>query len=591
MIFISLGIYVLFGLLVYPLIPTVLFRTVFAGVYLLFLILDAGAIYAKGTHFSLAFAANIERKVIEMMFTTFLPLTISVVVGYVIALILIFLNDDQIVRFSQTQLLSHVAIVVMIVLFSLSKDGVLYNVVKTVKALVVRNNAETITEIEQDFDFQERYQLEETLHASAGKNVIVIYLESFENNFLNEDYFPGLMPKLKERMQRWNVYEHYVPYGGIDYTMGALYGTQTGLPNYFGLKGNNVFANITESRATSIGNILHQAGYQQVYLNGGDLLFAGKGNFFEKNHYQTYGVHDFDASLPRSEWGVHDADLFAKATVLLEELRATGKPYNVTMLTLDLHFPDGLVDPRIEGKYGQMHGILQAAMTLDDELDAFLTQLEQQPDYENTAVYIMGDHPLMGINTITRQLAKEHRELFVLTNQPPTPSYPDVRKPIYFYDVPKLILEGAQVVHNGHFLPDLLPQVSYAYLDKHVGDFTAFNFLLHEFSKIDDDVYLVQEDNDYILRSGRHNLKKFQLQEGRMVCFVLDQHLNIIATVEMNLNSHYFNGEDNYTNHSIIGYYLEEGHVQSVLMNQELKIVYQGDGFEKIAKKQIQKLD
>ncbi|MGL5978210.1 MAG: LTA synthase family protein [Erysipelotrichaceae bacterium] len=582
MMIISLFAYLLFGLLVYPYIPTLVLRLILIGIYLLFFVLDLGAIYAKGTHFSLAFAANIEKKVIEMMFTSFLPMTIATVVVYVLAIVLIGRFDAWIISQSLA-LFDSVLLVILTVVLALQKEGVLVHVLQTIRSLLSRNKATSVSAISDDFNFSKPYVEKSQLVCEPGKNTIVIYLESMDQNFLNEALFPGLLPKLKARMQRWTCYNQYVPYKGIDYTMGALYGTQTGLPNYFGLRGNNVFSMMSSTRAASIGTILHRAGYDQLYLNGGDLLFAGKGNFFDKHQYRTIGIHDFDPALPRSEWGVHDADLFERAKEELAKLRNKKQPYNVTMLTLDMHFPDGLEDPRIATQYDEGHGILNTAARLDDVLDDFLNHLEQQSDYENTAIYIMADHPLMGINRITRRLNKQKRDLFLLTNVEPTTSYPDVSAPIYFYDIPKLVLEGARVKHNASFLPELLPNISYSYIDHHIGAFTRFNYLLHHFSHLQESVTIERFAQRVQLKSANHTLASFVCEEGQIECFVFTEEGLLVGQASQSLKESTPPACITSVKELILGYYLEDNQIHGVILDRYMSVLYEFDTSEPLA--------
>lgn len=583
MLYVHLIAYLLLGLLLYPLIPSGVLRFVVSGIYLLFFFLDIGAIYAKGTHFSLSFAANIERKVIEMALTTFLPITLSVIAMYIGLLVVIHFYDEKIIAFASQEIFPHVILIAIILLLGFSKNGVFYNVFHTMKSLVITNSAHTLPELSEDLHFQEQYVRAQDIESTPGKNVIIIYLESFDKNFLEEDLFPGLMPKLKQRIEQWTMYD-YLPYKGIDYTMGALYGTQTGLPNYFGLQGNNVFADITSTQTSSIGKILNKAGYTQIYLNGGDLNFAGKGNFFESNRYQTLGESDFDPSLIRSEWGVHDGDLFEKAKELVKECNDKKEPFNLTMLTLDLHFPDGLEHPDNVGKYDEGHGILNAAAALDDVLDDFLVFLETLENSEDTVVYIMGDHPLMGINSVTSKLNKEERHLFLLTNAEVSESYKNVEETIFFYDVPKLILEGMGVHHNAKFLVDLISDLSYAFIDQHVGDFTTLNYLLHNFSIINDDIYIVRDEESYVLRSGKYSLKSFALEQNEQLFYVIDETFKIIASFTKERGYDHIQMDTSFRKHLLLSFYLEQDQLQGVILNQQGEIYHYFNESDEVGK-------
>lgn len=77
---------------------------------------------------------------------------------------------------------------------------------------------------------------------------------------------------------------------GAGWTMGGMYVAQTGMQPWFGINGNETFQNITETNFPSVGAVLEKAGYNQVFMNGASLLYAGKGNFSANKAISVMGM-------------------------------------------------------------------------------------------------------------------------------------------------------------------------------------------------------------------------------------------------------------------------------------------------------------
>src|SRR5690606_21256950 len=92
-----------------------------------------------------------------------------------------------------------------------------------------------------------------------------------------------------------------------------------------------------------LGDVLARAGYRQTYLGGADLGFGAKGTFLSNHGYtKVLGREELVAVdlHPRpGTWGVSDADLFGLALQELDQLQATGQPFNLTLLTIGTHLP------------------------------------------------------------------------------------------------------------------------------------------------------------------------------------------------------------------------------------------------------------
>lgn len=147
--------------------------------------------------------------------------------------------------------------------------------------------------------------------------------------------------------------------------------------------------------ATTIGDILEDAGYRNVFMAGSDFVFGGR-----TVYYTQHGNYEiFDLITAREKgliepdylvgWGFEDEKLYEFAKVKLTELASTSQPFNFSMLTVDTHAPFyqcRLCPQDIEEHHAKVLACSSA------QLDSFISWCKEQPFYENTTIAIMGDH-------------------------------------------------------------------------------------------------------------------------------------------------------------------------------------------------------
>lgn len=318
-----------------------------------------------------------------------------------------------------------------------------------------------------------------------GKNIIVIYCESLETGLLNEKVFPNETPNLIEMSRNgWHLYSNYIESTGSNWTIGAIYATQTGLPTLFGHDSDIVLKNLPNSKLVSYADVLKKAGYKNLFLTGCRLGFAGTGNVLEKLGYQCLGMESYDANAKGSHWGVHDYDLFRKAKSEYVKLNQAKRPFNMTLLTVDTHFPKGYPDDRLRLYVDQnidVNSHEYAFASLDYLIKDFVDFIMEQPGGKDTVVVIMGDHLMMGdakTTPIVRKLLMDKRSIFFMTNIPIKAR--ETSDEIAFYDFPRIILDLAEVETNAKFGREIFCDMSEDYIKKNRELFTMFNLKLLE---------------------------------------------------------------------------------------------------------------
>lgn len=245
------------------------------------------------------------------------------------------------------------------------------------------------------------------------RNLIYIWLESVESTFADEasgGAFPeNVIPELTALAARAESFTD--GRGGVNgaysvtgttWTMGALFAHTSGLPLKIPLSESSMDSQTTFfPGVTTLGDILAENGYRQAFLIGSSAEFAGRKLYFEE--HGGYDIWDYDYSIAAGElpedyyvwWGYEDEKLFEFAKRHLTELAASDEPFNLSLLTVDTHFPDGWVCDLCENEFDNQYSNVMACSSR--QVADFVAWLERQPFYENTTVVLCGDHITMNV--------------------------------------------------------------------------------------------------------------------------------------------------------------------------------------------------
>lgn len=245
------------------------------------------------------------------------------------------------------------------------------------------------------------------LVAAPGKDLVLIYLESLERIYWDPKVFPGLTPNLDRLRKDGLDFSGFQTFSGATFTIAGMFASQCGAPFFTSafagideLAGNTTGSTTFQPKIACLGDVLHRAGYTQVYMGGAPIDFSNKGLFYRLHGYdQALGLRQLESEngdkLPESGWGLYDSALFKLALQRYEQLEAARKPFNLAMLTLDTHPPDGRPSPGCPRYAPSPNSMLQAVHCTDYLVGKFIEALSKQPDWKNTVVLIMSDHLML----------------------------------------------------------------------------------------------------------------------------------------------------------------------------------------------------
>ncbi len=296
------------------------------------------------------------------------------------------------------------------------------------------------------------------------KNLVLIYVESLEADL--SDLRPGHVDAIQEieGLPGHQVREFFQA-PGTGWSIAGIIASQSGVPLkpfYYNLKEEGNFMGNFDRHGfcpslVCVSDILSKQGYTQYFLTGPDLKFADMDRFFSSHHY--------DYPIGRAEWlqrgldrslftswgeGLQDDTLFDQAYRIIQSERAKKRPFLLSMITIDTHFPDGFPSPRSTPE--ESHSSFVGAFRYTSrQLAAMVNRLISEGALQDTDIIIMGDHLFMASDEQLRDnFAKERRVYFKMITA-------DNRKPnrdrMTHFDVAPTILDllGMRRNTNEHF--------------------------------------------------------------------------------------------------------------------------------------------
>lgn len=268
-------------------------------------------------------------------------------------------------------------------------------------------------------EIKDYYQTAQISGEWNGKNLVYLYLESFEDLYLDEKIFPWLAPNLQEIAKKSLKINGMKQTFGTQWTIAWMVASQCGLPlTASAEKTWNIYKN-----TLCLWDILSQKNYKTYYMWGADLWFAGKWNFLSEHGYsEIIGKNEFLQSwIPSSkmyDWWLYDDVLFEELEKKYNELSQKNEKFLLTSLTLDTHWEFWVVSPKCQNlAYKWEKNILKSYHCTDYLLWEFFKNIEKNKAFQNTIFVITSDHYAMNHNESSNILQKyedQRQHLFLI---------------------------------------------------------------------------------------------------------------------------------------------------------------------------------
>ncbi|MCX8649309.1 LTA synthase family protein [Gilliamella sp. B2776] len=300
------------------------------------------------------------------------------------------------------------------------------------------------------------YPTKDQIVSQKGKNIIVLSLESFEQGFLD---FEEITPNLRQLRQDYTFFANMPMSTGSSWTTASMYTYMTGMPFLIGGYTTSPLMKANQTQLVSLGDVLRQAGYQTRYVMAGPN-FAGIGHTAGLFGMQIVSEETYVGQYPNAPFGLYDKDILDIAQKQIIEMNSSGKPFALFISTVSTHAPNGFNDERMQSVISPKDDNMSfVAASLDYNVGQFIRYLKDNGLLDNTVFYIFPDHLMMGAGTATiNRLSQKERKLYLLTNAKTKNLHKTPDQVIYQIDLPRLILNGAQVKSNAKFLTDYLTE-------------------------------------------------------------------------------------------------------------------------------------
>ncbi|MFJ5160602.1 phosphatidylglycerol--membrane-oligosaccharide glycerophosphotransferase [Pantoea sp. NPDC088449] len=277
-----------------------------------------------------------------------------------------------------------------------------------------------------DSDFESYYKTPNKVIAEPKLNLVYIYGESLERTYFDQHAFPGLAPELSREKDNSIDFSQTEQLPGTDYTIAGMVASQCGIPLFAPFDGN-ASASLSSFYPQNIclGDILKNSGYENWFIQGADLRFAGKDTFLLSHGFDAanmYGSQELKSRVAdpnyRNNWGYYDDTVMDEVFEKYEELSRTQKRFALFTLTVDTHHPDGFISRSCQRKSysydGKPNQSFSAVACSQEHVARLIARIKASPWFKNTIIVVTSDHLAMN-NTAHQYLIKQPRhDLFMV---------------------------------------------------------------------------------------------------------------------------------------------------------------------------------
>lgn len=248
------------------------------------------------------------------------------------------------------------------------------------------------------------------------RNLVYLFLESFERSYLDPARFPGLAPNLTRLDREALSFTDIRGTGLASWTVAGMAASLCGTPLFGGAGNSMTRIGAFMPGASCLSDLLTAEGYTADFLGGASLDFAGKGLFLQSHGFDRAEGRDELAPLlapgeTLSSWGLYDDTLYRLAADRFETLAAKADPFALVLLTLDTHHPSGYPSPSCARiTYGDgTDPMLNTVHCADKLAGAFIDRLRASPAFKDTVLVVASDHLAMP-NTVWDRLEAGPRQ-------------------------------------------------------------------------------------------------------------------------------------------------------------------------------------
>ncbi|CAM2921266.1 LTA synthase family protein [Paenibacillus sediminis] len=282
--------------------------------------------------------------------------------------------------------------------------------------------------------------------AAAGKNLIIIQLESFQNFLINlkidgKEITPNMNQLVKEGMYFPKFYQQ-VGQGNTSDAEFVVY-TSCYIPNNEAATQNYAYKELP-----SLPKLLKQSGYQTATFHTNVVEFWNRGELYKGVGFDRYYDKSFFGEDDKVFFGSSDEVLYAKTAEQLKKMNESGQPFYSQIISMSAHHPFTIPDTKykmtLPDRYDNtfVGDYIRAQNYADYALGGFIKQLKDSGIWDNSLIVLYGDHlglPIYSLDNDDKELMKE--------------IYGREYRPADMINIPLIIINGGQTT------PQVMDQV------------------------------------------------------------------------------------------------------------------------------------
>lgn len=226
----------------------------------------------------------------------------------------------------------------------------------------------------------------------ATKNLVYIYLESFEKSYLDIQKFPWLTPNISKLSQENTSFSNVKQMPWTGWTIAGMVASQCGIPL---IVGNNMDGWMDKfyPRAQCIWDILKKQNYFLSYIWWADKTFAWKDLFYNTHQFdEIFGKQDYFWPDEQNSWGLYDETTLKIFLEKFQQLSQKSYPFALYGLTLDTHGPNGFVSPSCPEYNQEENNILNSVHCTDFLIGKLVENIQNDPNFKDTLIVLASDH-------------------------------------------------------------------------------------------------------------------------------------------------------------------------------------------------------
>ena len=251
---------------------------------------------------------------------------------------------------------------------------------------------------------------------AAGKNVIIIQLEAFQN-FLIDLKIDGqeITPNMNKLKRESQYFPHFFQQVGQGNTADAEFVVNT---SFYVPPHGAASQEYAGKELPSMPRTLAAHGYQTATFHTNDVAFWNREELYKALGWDKYYAKPFFGDEDTVMFSASDEVLYAKTADELARMQQSGKPFYAQVISMSGHHPFDIPARKYKMKLpdrfeGTLVGdYIRAQNYADYALGQFVEKLKANGVWENSVVVLYGDHQGLPIYSLTSREKGLMHEIF-----------------------------------------------------------------------------------------------------------------------------------------------------------------------------------